>query len=94
MVRHKSALKAARQAEKRRLHNNTLRSNFKTVVKKLRTELANAKGGKANKEGLMGALNQVQSVLMKAANRNLIKHRGAARRISRLSADVSRAVAG
>jgi len=94
MVRHKSALKAARQSEKRRVHNSTLRSNFKTVVKKLRLEIATAKAGKPNKEVLMGALNQVQSVLMKAANRNLIKHRGAARRIGRLSAHVHRALAG
>lgn len=94
MVRHKNALKAARQSEKRRLHNTTLRSNYKTVVKKLRAELAAAVSGKPNKEGLMGALNQVQSVLMKAANRNLIKHRGAARRIGRLSAHVHRAIAG
>ncbi len=92
MARHKSAVKAARQSEKRRAHNITLRSRYKTVIKKLRTELSAATGGKANKEGLAGALNEVQSVLMKAANRNLIKMRGASRRIGRLSAAVQKAL--
>lgn len=93
MERHKSAVKAARQSLKRRAHNTTLRSRYKTVVKKLRTEIANASGGKGSKEVLFGALNDVQSVLMKAANRNLIKARGASRRIARLSAAVHRALA-
>ncbi len=93
MERHKSALKAARQSEKRRAHNTTLRSNYKTVVKKLRSEITKAAGGKGSKEVLVGALNEVQSVLMKAANRNLIKARGASRRIARLSAAVSKALA-
>ena len=92
MARHKSAIKAARQSEKRRAHNNTLRSNYKTVVKKLRAEISNAVGGKGSKETLFGALNDVQSVLMKAANKNLIKMRGASRRIGRLSAAVQRAL--
>jgi len=92
MERHQSAVKAARQSEKRRLHNNNLRSNYKTVVKKLRTEIAAATGGKGNKETIQGALNAVQSVLMKAANRNLIKHRGASRRIARLSVAVHKAL--
>jgi small subunit ribosomal protein S20 len=92
MARHKSAVKAARQSEKRRVHNVTLRSRYKTVVKKLRTEISAASGGKGNKEVLMGALNEVQSVLMKAANRNLIKVRGASRRIARLSTAVHKAL--
>lgn len=93
MARHKSAVKAARQSLKRRAHNTTLRSRYKTVVKNLRTEIANAASGKGGgKEKLMGALNDVQSVLMKAANRNLIKARGASRRIARLSAAVHKAL--
>lgn len=92
MERHANALKAARQSEKRRVHNTTLRSQYKTVVKKLRAEIAKAAGGKADKEALAGALNQAQSVLMKAANRNLIKARGAARRIARLSTAAHKAI--
>jgi small subunit ribosomal protein S20 len=94
MVRHKSAVKAARQAEKRRAHNTTLRSAYKTVVKKLRTEIANAASSKTGKEAVVSALNEVQSVLMRAANRNLIKVRGASRRIARLSAAAHKAIAG
>ncbi len=94
MARHKSAVKAARQSEKRRVHNTTLRSAYKTVVKKLRSEISNVVGGKSSKEAVVAALNEVQSVLMRAANRNLIKVRGASRRIARLSSAAHKAISG
>ncbi len=92
MERHASALKAARQAIKHRERNRQMRSQFKTLVKSLRTALEEKSKAEA-KKNLPPLLNQVQRVLMKAASKNLIKKKTASRYISRLSAAVSRATA-
>jgi small subunit ribosomal protein S20 len=44
---HKSAIKASRQAEKRRIRNRSARSRLRTQVKKLREALAGDKAEEA-----------------------------------------------
>ena len=91
MERHKSALKAARQSEKRKNRNQQSRSALRTEVKKLRTALASApKNLNEAKEKLPALLNNVQRVLGKAASKNLIKKGTASRYVSRLSSAVHR----
>ena len=88
MERHKSALKAARQAVKAQARNAAARSAFRTTVKKFQTLVAQAKTAGAGadlKKQVAEQLNEVQRVLMKAASKNLIHSRTAARKIGRLS---------
>lgn len=86
MATHKSAEKASRQADRRRVRNQAVRTEVKTAIKKLRTALS-AKGVNAEtvKTQLLPQFNQVQSVLMKAAKRKIIKKETASRQVSRLS---------
>ena len=93
MERHKSALKAARQAVKRTARNSAALSSVRTNVKKLRTAIATAKTGKGDKVALATMLNEVQRTLMKAASKNLIKAKTASRQVARLSKAVHQASA-
>ena len=88
MERHKSALKAARQAVKRTARNTAALSKVKTTVKKLRTAMTN----KAEKKNLPALLNEVQRTLTKAASKKLMKRETAQRQIGRLSTAVHRAL--
>ena len=91
MATHYSAEKAARQSERRKLQNDMLRSQCRTAVRKIRTELSKqALAAEGTKEKLALLLNNAQRVLSKAAHRNVIKHGNAARKISRLSSAVHR----
>lgn len=88
MERHKNALKAARQARTHQLRNTSATSAFRTTVKKLQTLVTQAKTSGANaelKKTVTEQLNEVQRVLMKAASKNLMHPRAAARKIGRLS---------
>ena len=90
MERHKSALKAARQASKRQARNQAAQSRYKTFIRGLREGIANAGTDKeAARKILVPLVNNLQSVLMKAASKNLIGKKTASRYISRLSARVS-----
>jgi small subunit ribosomal protein S20 len=91
MARHKSALKAARQAVKHADANTQARSRYRTVLKKVRTALTTKYANTdAAKKALEPLLNDAQKVLMKAASKGLIKRNTASRNISRLSAAVHR----
>lgn len=93
MERHKSALKAARQSNRRQIRNQAARSRYKTFVKNLKEGLASAGVDKEGaKKLLIPMMNNIQSVLMKAASKNLIKKKTASRYISRLNARVQRAL--
>jgi len=87
MERHKSALKAARQAVKAQARNAAARSAFRTTVKKFQALVAQGKTGASAdlKKQVAESLNEVQKVLMKAASKNLIGARTASRKIGRLS---------
>ena len=81
MATHKSAEKAARSSERKRARNQTVRSEVKTTMRRVREAVSAKKG----KEVLLPLLNQAQSVLMRSASKNVIKAGTASRYISRLS---------
>lgn len=94
MATHASAEKAARQSERRRARNTAAQSRIKTTIKNFRTAISNTKvSGTEAKKILVPLLNEAQSVLMKAASKNLIKKGTASRYIARLSAAVDKASA-
>ncbi|MFM8315917.1 MAG: 30S ribosomal protein S20 [Deltaproteobacteria bacterium] len=84
MATHASAVKAARQANARNKKNSEARARFRTIVKNLRTAMKSNLGKEAEKT-LQPLLNEAQKVLMKAANKNLIKKKTASRYVARLS---------
>jgi small subunit ribosomal protein S20 len=75
--------KRARQAEKRRQHNASYRSTFRTFVKKV---LAAVQAGE--KDQAQKAYSDAVSVIDKTANKGLIHKNKAARYKSRLNARV------
>jgi small subunit ribosomal protein S20 len=75
-----SAIKRARQAEKRRLRNKTVKTEIKTVAKKLEAAVAGKRKEEAQKTLLEAA-----EVISKAATKGVIHKNTASRKISRLS---------
>jgi small subunit ribosomal protein S20 len=76
----KSAAKAMRQAERRRLRNQPIRSAARTHVRKARLAIA---AGDAP-EAALAAVVKAQAYLDSAATKGVIHKRNAARRKSRL----------
>ena len=83
MANHASALKRARQDEKKRLHNRAQKSAMRTEIKKV---LNAVEAG--DKEAAASALRSATSLIDRAGQKNLIHKRQAARRVSRLNAKV------
>jgi small subunit ribosomal protein S20 len=81
MANHFSALKRARQTEKRTLHNRANTSRLRTALRQMRESLA--KGDKPAAERFLG---QTFSALDKAAQKGAIHPNTAARYKSRLTA--------
>jgi len=77
---HKSAIKRARQNEKRRVRNKSVRTNVKNVTKAVRSAAA-----EGSKEVSVQELNAAKSVIDNAAKKGVIHRNTAARKISRLS---------
>ncbi|MFQ5670505.1 MAG: 30S ribosomal protein S20 [Acidobacteriota bacterium] len=88
MANHKSALKARRQADKRRLNNRMNRSRLRTEIKKLRVLIASGETDQA-RERLRPTLGLLDhSVALGVLHRN-----AASRTKSRLSRCVNRLAA-
>ncbi len=85
MANHKSAIKRNRQNIKRRERNRQARSKVRTAI---RLALDTAKSGK--KDEAQKLVKQAEIIAAKAASKGLIHWKNAARRISRLSAQVTR----
>ena len=85
MANHKSAKKRIRQSETRRQNNKWKTSRVRTEVKKLRTAIE--AGDKSAAEGLLPS---VQKLFAKLAKSPAMKKATAARRTSRLAAQVSK----
>jgi small subunit ribosomal protein S20 len=81
MAQHLSALKRARQNEKRRMRNRHHRSSLRTALKKYRALLAAKKSEEAAKE-----YTSVQKAIDTAASKGIIHRNAAARYKSRLAA--------
>jgi len=85
----KSAKKRARQAEKHRQHNASLRSMVRTYIKKVLTAVATG-----DKKSAEEALKAAQPVIDRMADKGLIHKNKAARHKSRLTASVKKMVEG
>ena len=84
MATHASALKRARQNEKRRQHNAAIKSALKTTIKKV---LKAAEG--KNPEEARKALVQAIPTIQKASSKKVIHQKTAARKISQLTKKVN-----
>ena len=83
-VIHKSTIKAARQAEKRRLRNRTLMKSLNTLQKKVLTAV-----GEKNADLAKTSLQEATSALSKAVTKGVLKRNTASRRISRMALKVN-----
>jgi small subunit ribosomal protein S20 len=79
-----SAIKKAKQADKRNLLNKSVRSNIKTIERKVESVITSG-----NKEEAGKALIEASKVLQKAASKGVIHKNNAARQISRLTRKVN-----
>ena len=80
MAEHKSALKRARQNEKRRLRNKSTKTRVKSIVKSVRLSVS-----EQSKEEVLSELKTAQSIIDNAAKKGVIHKKTASRKISRLS---------
>lgn len=80
MAEHKSALKRARQNEKRRLRNKSTKTRVKSIVKSVRLSV-----NEKSKEAVLSQLITAQSIIDNAAKKGVIHKKTASRKISRLS---------
>lgn len=85
MATHKSSEKRARQAEKRRVRNRSVRSQVKTRVARVRASLVEGDPARA-----AGQLREAESALRKAASKGVIPKQRASRTVARLARAVSR----
>lgn len=88
MATHKSALKRARQNEKRRLRNRGRKTRIKNVVKHAQAAAA------GSPEEAAEALKNAMRVVHKAAGKGALHKKTASRKIARLSRHVFKAQAG
>ena len=82
MANHKSALKRARQAEKRRLHNRYSAKTMRNAVRKLRAT--------TEKAAAVELLPKVTAMLDKLAKKNIIHRNKAANLKSKLALHVNK----
>ncbi len=87
MANHKSAVKRARQNEKRRERNKIVRTGIKNVTKNVRHNAQK----KEDREIALKRLDNAKSAIDKAAKKGVIHKNTAARKISRLTKLVNKA---
>ena len=83
MANHASALKRARQSEKRRMQNRMRKGAMRTAIKQVHTAVAAGDKDAAN-QALQGAI----SLIDRAGQKGVIHRRQASRSVSRLAARV------
>lgn len=86
MANHKSAVKRARQNDKRRERNNALRSKAKTESKKALAAIAAA----SSREDALKALAVGERSLQKAVSKGVLPKERASRKVSRLAAAMNK----
>ncbi|HEU4683191.1 MAG TPA: 30S ribosomal protein S20 [Nitrospira sp.] len=79
-VIHKSTIRRARQAERRRVRNRGTLTAVKSIVKKVEAAVADKKVDEAK-----ASLREATSALSKAVSKGVLKRNTASRRISRLT---------
>ena len=85
MANHFSALKRARQTEKRTAQNRANKSQFRTALRKFRTALQSD-----NKEQAKSAFGETVSMIDKAVKKGIIHKNTGSRYKSRLSARLAK----
>jgi small subunit ribosomal protein S20 len=80
VANHKSAIKRARQNEKKRTRNRSVKTRVKNVIKETRAAIADGLN-----DATADSVRSAQSVIDKAAKKGVIHKRSAARKISRLT---------
>ena len=83
MANHASALKRARQNEKRRVRNKAVRTRLRGAIKSVRQALETK-----DQEAAREALKVAEPIIDKAASKGVLPKRTAARKISRLAKQV------
>lgn len=76
----KSAIKRARQSQKRRLRNQSVKSTLKTLSKRVETEVVSK-----NIESARTVLLKAVHAINKAASKGIVHKNTAARKVSRLT---------
>ena len=89
MIKNKSGIKRARQAEERRLRNSHVKSTMKTHIKKAAAALADNDKGNLDK-----TIKDTISYINKAASTGVIHKKNAARKVARLSKKVHAVLQG
>ncbi|MEJ2672643.1 MAG: 30S ribosomal protein S20 [Deltaproteobacteria bacterium] len=84
MARHLSALKRARQNEKRRQRNQSRKTRVRNLVRQVRQAVA-----ANNPEEAQAALQTAVPVIARVAGKGTLHWRAAARKISRLTRQVN-----
>ncbi len=79
-----SAIKKARQSDKRNERNRTERSKIKNVIKAVETAAR-----ESNKEEAAKALRQAEKVISSASSKGILHKNNASRKISRLTKRVN-----
>lgn len=85
MANSPQARKRARQAEQRRVHNQTLRSRMRTAIKKVRAAAASGNAQAAN-EAFRGAVPTIDTMV----NKGILPKNTAARYKHRLNASIKK----
>ena len=84
MATHASALKRARQSEKRRLRNKMVKSAIKTHAKKILLAVE-----EKNHANASGALKDAVPAMQRAASKKVLHKKTVSRKISRLARKVN-----
>ena len=84
MATHVSALKRARQSEKRRLRNKMVKSAIKTQAKKVLEALE-----EKNPAGAGAALKNAVPEMQRAASKKILHKKAVSRKISRLAKKIN-----
>lgn len=86
MANTKSALKRARQSEKRRLLNKARKTRVKNIIKDVEEAIKNG-----SLEDALRLFSQAQKIILRTASKGTIHKNKAARKISRLHHKIKRA---
>lgn len=84
MASHKSAIKRAKQSEKRRERNASKKSAIKTAIRKIISAVESK-----DKEGARNLLSEAVPKISKAGSKGLFHKKNASRKISRLTKKVN-----
>ena len=84
MANTKSAKKAARQATRRTVVNKARRTRLRSSVRRVEEAIASG-----NKEAAASALKEAEPVIARTAQKGIVNHNSASRKMSRLAKRVS-----